>query len=418
MSQLLPVTLSYIVGILLAELPAMTVCVGLGAASLLAARWLFSRQRQVVGVLIAAVWLGYLMMQLTAPALPMHTREAARQVRQIQRLETAAVAERTAPLREACRTRLEAAGLDAPTVSLAQGVLLGDKRAVNPELRDSMREAGMSHILAVSGLHVGILFAIFLTLLLPLRWMGQEWLRQLLVLAALWVYVAGIGMPASAVRAALMVSVISLSWFNHSNPWGWHNLTAAAFLLLLWKPWWLWDLGFQLSFLATAGILAFQPLIAVRGQRLSPAQAERERLSPHRCQRRVRRWGVRLWRQLCSLFWLSTAAQLATLPLVANVFGHVPFLGVLQGFVVVPLLPFFVGGLLLVLAFPALGSVLALPLNTFTAWIDSVAGLTAGGEQSLLGGRLEWSPSRLEMWIAYLGIVSVVLWWRLRTREK
>ena len=419
MPPLLPITLSYIVGILLAELPAMFAYVVLGVLSIVATVWFLMRRRGWAwSLMAAAVWMGYLMMLLTAPVLPMHTREAARQAWQVQRLETAAVTERTAPLREACQTRLEAAGLDAATVSLARGILLGEKRGVEPDLREGMREAGMSHILAVSGLHVGILFAIFLTLLLPLRWMGKEWLRQLLVLAVLWVYIVGIGMPASAVRAALMVSVISLSWFRHSNPWGWHNLTAAAFLLLLWKPWWLWDLGFQLSFLATAGILAFQPLIIVRRQRLSPAQMERERLSPHRYLRRMRRWGVHLWQQLRSLFWLSTAAQLATLPLVANVFGHVPFLGVLQGFVVVPLLPFFVGGLLLVLFIPSAGLFLAPLLNGFTAWIESVAGITAGGEQSLLGGRLEWSPTRLEMWIAYLGIVAVVLWWRLRTHEK
>jgi len=418
MSPLLPITLSYIVGILLAELPAMIAYVVLCILSGVAATWFLLRRRGRVWCLIApAIWMGYLMMLLTAPALPMHSREAARAVRQLQRAEAASTAARTAALRAACRTRLVSAGLDAPTVSLAHGILLGDKSAVAPDLRDGMREAGMSHILAVSGLHVGILFAILLTLLYPLRCLGMEWLRQLLVLTAMWVYVAGIGMPPSAVRAALTVSVITLSLLNHSNPWGWHNLTTAAFLLLLWKPWWLWDLGFQLSFLATAGILAFQPLITVRPQRLSPAQAERERQSPQRWLRRTGRLAARLGQQLRSLFWLSTAAQLATLPLVAHVFGHVPLLGVLQGFVVVPLLPLYVGGLLLVLCLPSAGLFLAPLLNGFTGWIAGIADFTAVSEYAMLGGRLEWSPSRLEMWIAYSGIVAAVLWWRLHDKK-
>ena len=418
MPPLLPFTLFCVVGILLAELPAMIAYVVLGGVSLAAPVWFLRRWRGWGwSPAVTGVWAGYFLMQLTAPALPMHTAEASRQVRQLRRQEAAEVQLRTASLKDICSERLRSAGLNERSLSLARGILFGDKQAVSPELKDSMREAGMSHILAVSGLHVGILFAIFLTLLLPLRWVN-EGLRLSLVLVILWGYVFFIGMPASAVRAGLMVTVATLSRFNHSSPWGWHNLVTAALLLLLWHPWWLWDLGFQLSFLATAGILVFRPAIAVRRQRVMPMAAERERLSGHHWHRRLQRWAKGLWQQLRSLFWLSASAQLATLPLVARVFGHVPLLGVLQGFVVVPLLPFYMGGLLLLLAFPALGTVFALPLNTFTAWIDSVADITAGGEQSLLGGRLEWSPSRLEMWLAYLAIAAGILFWRLRLQNK
>ncbi len=392
MSPLLPLTLAIIVGILLAELPAMAAFAVLGVLSLTAATW-FLLRRPGWGwtPVVVCVWVGYILMQLMSPTLPMHTGEASRRVRALQQEELSRAMARSLPVREACCERLTAAGLDTVSLSLARGILFGDRRAVDADLRDGMREAGMSHILAVSGLHVGILFGVILVLLMPLRWIGKEWLRLLLSLVFLWAYIVLIGMPASACRAALMATVATLSWFNHSSPWGWHNLTVAAFLLLLWKPWWLWDLGFQLSFLATAGIMAFLPAM----------QASRDES-----------W---LWSRLRGLFWLTVSAQLATLPLVAHVFGHLPLLGILQGFVVVPLLPFYVGALLLLLVIPALGPWVSPLVNGFTAWISGIAGLSVQGEHLLLGGRLEWSPSLPEMCIAYLGIIAFALWWRQRT---
>lgn len=134
----------------------------------------------------------------------------------------------------------------------------GDRSGITPELRAAYSRSGLSHLLAVSGLHTGIVFALVNLLLwwLPLLRRGHL-LRNLLAAACIWIYVAAAGFPPSAVRAAVMFTMLQSALASASEYNGLNALAAAAFGMLLWNPAWLGDISFQLSFAAVAAILAW-----------------------------------------------------------------------------------------------------------------------------------------------------------------
>lgn len=296
--------------------------------------------------------------------------------------------------------RLQFLGLSPEAQALAQGMLLGDRSALDPSLTAAMRTAGMSHMLAVSGLHVGILMSVVWMLYLPFQWLvmlavpQRMWVyralsivKRLLVVCVTAAYVWRIGAPASAVRAAVMLSLVMMGWLVQRRSSPWRSLIFAALVLLAWDPWSLASPGFQLSFLAVAGILLFRPWLT----------------SPQ-----VPRW--------LQLLLLSVAAQWLTAPVVAYWFHQVPLLGWLQGLLAVPLLPVFVTLVLTGLVFPS-WHWLALPIDAIAAWLHWVADAIGNLECWLLGGHLYFYPTIFEAFVAELLLLAVVGYFRLRGEE-
>lgn len=280
--------------------------------------------------------------------------------------------------------------------ALAQGMLFGDKSAFDPAAIQAMRTAGMSHLLAVSGLHVGIIMSIIWALFKPLEWLVllvapvrmavHYWLsgiKRLLVIAVTVWYVWRIGAPASAVRAALMLSLCLMGAIIHRPSVSWRSLAFAALVLLAWDPWSLLAPGFQLSFLAVTGILLGQPW-----------------LQDHELPRWLR------------LILLSVAVQWLTAPVVAYWFHQVPVLGWLQGLLVVPLMPVLVVLFLLYTAFPA-WQWLVLPIEALTGWTFGVAETIGSLEQLLLGGHLYFFPEVWEAFLAEVLALALLLYFRL-----
>ena len=164
---------------------------------------------------------------------------------------------------------------------------LGDKSALDSNTRNSYSISGASHILAVSGLHIGIIFQLFIFLL-----GGRKYSVYTIILSliSIWTYVFLIGLPASAVRAAIMLSAYSLSLAFHRTGLPLNTLSSAYIFMLFISPLYLFELSFQLSFLAVASILLFfTPLYT-----LLPIRS------------RFIRWA---WGLLC----VSLAAQIGTL---------------------------------------------------------------------------------------------------------
>lgn len=257
--------------------------------------------------------------------------------------------------------RIDSLDLSPRANAMAHGLLLGDKQYFTYCEKQEMRNAGMSHIVAVSGLHIGILYLVLFLALNPLRWFGLLRSHRVLVSALLWLYVIVIGWPVSAVRAALMLSLASLSWILKRHTAGIRILLTTAIIILLFDPRQLTDVGFLLSFLATLGIL----MLSSVANRQDPVTA---------------------------LLVVTLSAQLATFPVVAYYFHTVPVLGWIQGLLVIPLLSFLVYALLLYLLFPAL-SFLSLPIEWIIDWIFLVADVSSWLEQWLLGGHLAFYPS-------------------------
>lgn len=301
--------------------------------------------------------------------------------------------------------QLEALGASQETIALAHGILLGDKSQFSTEMIQNFRMAGMSHLLAVSGLHVGIIMSIIFVIFKPIEWLvlslttipalncriGSPTVTYILgnvtrfsVILFTSLYVFWIGAPPSAVRATLMLSLCLVGWMFRRPASTERCLLFAALLLLAWDPWNITQVGFQLSFLSVGGILLFRPW-----------------LTDHHLP-----W---VWRVIL----LSVAAQSLTIPIVAYYFHQIPFIGWLQGLLVVPLLPVFVTLLLLVFCSPLFSWLIVL-VEGMSSWMGYVAEMIGNIETYLIGGHLYFYPTWYEALMAEIGVLAFILVLRMR----
>ena len=217
-------------------------------------------------------------------------------------------------LRHKLIERYRSLGLEGQGFAVAAAMTLGHRTDISPELREAYSAAGVSHVLALSGMHLTVIY-----MLLSYIFVGRRmaFLRETLIVAVIWVYVFMVGMPPSVVRAAIIITVCSLVTLTGRDRMSLNTLALTALTMLLANPFCLYDVGFQLSFLSVAGILILH-------KRIGPL------VPPHFLQRhRLVAW---LW----NLFVMSCSAQLATAPLVAYHFGTVSFSFLLSNVVVIP----------------------------------------------------------------------------------
>ncbi len=140
---------------------------------------------------------------------------------------------------------------------LLQAMLLGDDVNLDENLRQSYAETGIVHIIAISGGNVGMFF---IAISFVLGWLGHKKYQRLkygLALPIIWFYVLMAGAEPSALRAAMMFSLLAIGIIRHKENLGINHLLATAFLLLCAEPAWLFSVGFQLSFVAVLSIMLF-----------------------------------------------------------------------------------------------------------------------------------------------------------------
>lgn len=207
-------------------------------------------------------------------------------------------------------------GIEGDELAVLSALTLGDKTDLSESVRESYSVAGVSHVLALSGLHIGLLYALAFFLLRPLLLGGQSGrvLRSLLLILLLWLFAFFTGLSPSVVRSAAMFSIWALADLCGRQSFSLNTLALTAWLMLLVRPVWLFDVGFQLSFAAVLSILLFQPFLF----RLCPVR--------HRA-------GTYLW----GLVSVSVAAQLGTAPLVLFYFSRFSTHFLLTNLLVVPL---------------------------------------------------------------------------------
>jgi len=244
-----------------------------------------------------------------------------------------------APLRKAAwrwRCRLTARG-SPETAPIAVAMLLGQKDLIDPSLQQAFSRSGLGHLLAVSGLHVGFVLALVMPLIAQVRGRKRAvsflvdrvraWAGFALLAALVLAYVALAGGPASAVRAGLMAltAVLARELGRPVDPW--QALGVAGTLLLVYQPHFALDLGFQMSFLAVAGILG-----AVGSGR---AKVREETLTLN-----SRRSGSGLWGRAVSAgavgLTVTLGAQAATAPLLAAAFSELSWISPAVNLVAVP----------------------------------------------------------------------------------
>ena len=233
---------------------------------------------------------------------------------------------------------------------MAQAILLGIRSAMPTELVRAFRETGTSHLLAISGLHVGVFLALSLALS---RWAlgarGQAYV--LAPLAAVWLYALLSGMSPSVQRAAIMGSVYLAGLYLGRQNSGMPALAAAAALMVGLEPEILTRVSFQLSFAAMAGLVLLAPPIESRLLQAAPGLQERP-------------WS----RELTYAFAASVAATLATLPLVAYYFNYVSLVSLPATILAMPAMPFVLGTSLLTAALGLLDPGVAKPMG-WIAWL-------------------------------------------------
>ena len=156
-----------------------------------------------------------------------------------------------------CMAQLGKYITEPKTKGLIQAMLLGDEVNLDEDLRQSYSETGIIHIIAISGGNVTIFFLAISGALWWLRHKKNLWVKYAIALPLVWFYVVMAGAPPSAVRAAIMFSLLAFSVILQKGYNGPNQLLATAFLLLCAKPMWLFSVGFQLSFVAVLSLILF-----------------------------------------------------------------------------------------------------------------------------------------------------------------
>lgn len=199
--------------------------------------------------------------------------------------------------------------------AVAGAMLLGYKVNLDEDLRRSFSATGASHVLAVSGLHTGILYSICFYLL---SFFGSGRLaqsfRQIILIILLWGFAFVTGLSPSVVRATTMLTFVALAFVLRERKQIVNTIAASAFIMLLYNPMYLFDVGFQLSYLAVFAIV---------------------RLNPYLSSLFVFR--ASLPRYIWSLLTVSTAAQLGTLPLSIYYFQQFPVIFLATNLFVLPM---------------------------------------------------------------------------------
>lgn len=226
----------------------------------------------------------------------------------IQRTRIAALVFRDRLLR-----RYTDMGFSGQAYAVLAAMTLGDKSSLSDRLKEDYSVSGASHILALSGLHLGIIYAILSLIFLRRRWQIAS---QVLILLAIWTYVFIVGMSASVVRSAVMITVYSFVSLLNRNKMSLNTLAVAAVVILIVNPLYLYDVGFQMSFAAVFFIILFyRPVL-----NLMPGCV----------------MGIPVIRQIWQMMSVSLAAQIGVAPLIAFYFGRFSCYFLLTNIIVVP----------------------------------------------------------------------------------
>ncbi|WMI64239.1 ComEC/Rec2 family competence protein [Aestuariibaculum sp. YM273] len=260
-------------------------------------------------------------------------------------------------VRNYINTKLGAYHFKPDELAIINALFLGQRQDISNEIYTNYANAGVIHILAVSGLHIGIILIILYIIFKPIEYLKHGKIyKTALLLIILWSFAIIAGLSASVTRAVTMFSVLAIA-VNLKRPTNIYNtLALSIFILLLFKPMFLFDVGFQLSYLAVLAIVTIDPLL------------------------------YKLWipkNKILNFYWhtftVTIAAQLGVIPISLYYFHQFPGLFFISNLVIIPLLGFILGFGILIIILASLGflpSFLATSfsysislINKFIEWI-------------------------------------------------
>lgn len=285
-------------------------------------------------------------------------------------------------------------GIGASQLPVLSALTLGYKGELDREMRDTYSVAGISHVLALSGMHVGIVWFLLerlLRLLMGRRWRVLKWIS---VTTLLWAFALMVGLEASVVRAVIMCMLMELGRLFGSKTFSLNSLAIAAFFMLLYRPFYLFDIGFQLSFVAVASILFLYPLF----------------YHSVSCKNRVCRW---MW----GIMSVSLSAQCGTAPLVMYYFSNFSVYFLLANLVAGLLVPMIIYGafMMIVLApFSVMQGWVVKMLNNLVEGLNGCAGWISGLPYASVSFSV-WEP--VEIVLFYMMSVVGAVYWKTRKRK-
>ena len=279
--------------------------------------------------------------------------------------------------------RLERSGVSQRTLALCSALVVGEKNGLEYETKQAYRKVGAAHLLALSGMHLGIIYS--LLYLIFIRWFRHtrwRWQTLPLILLCLWGYALVAGMPVSLARAALMLSTLTIISLMQYNTDPLHPLALSAIIILMIAPSDLQSISFQLSFAAVFFLVALWTPLRDRFPEMH--------------------WAVELLITSC-------IATLGTMPLVAYYFHQIPLLGPLLSLILIPMTTLIIYLTLAAMLLPIapLGWLLT-GIVSLQEWILELAGSIP---HSIL---IDVYPSKTVVALMYGAMIVAVI--RLRTR--
>jgi len=286
---------------------------------------------------------------------------------------------------------------DQQNASLAKALLIGYKNELDRQEKISFSRAGLSHIMAVSGLHVGFILLPF-WMIIPLFWtfrFGRQ-LGLFILICILFFYAGLTGFSPSVTRASLTGALLLYGRLFHKVRDAKNLTAAAALILLLLDPNDVFSIGFQLSFSAVYIILLIAPVI----------------------NRRLPAWISHRWYgKPVMVIIISLIVQLGLFPLLAYYFGEFSLVGPLANALVIPFLSFVVPYALLLLPigilFPVAAHILNTPADIFLSWLNWFVNLTSQWDWSWIQIHIE-SFLFFGIWAAAIFLISSIPFPRMR----
>ena len=277
--------------------------------------------------------------------------------------------------------------MDEDVQGVIAAMTLGDKSLLDKDVKNTYRKVGVAHVLALSGLHLMIIYAV---ITMAIGWWRYMLLKQVITILSIWAFAFMVGLSPSVVRSAVMISIYALLSLGYREKMSVNTLAFTAIVMLVVNPHSLYDVGFQLSFAAVLSILVLNPLFS----KVIPLHV----LQKHR-------W-LRFWWGLTTV---SISAQVGTAPLVAYYFGTFSTYFLLSNYIVVPMATVV---LYLTLACLATGCWVGLQL-----WLVSILGWIVGTMNRILEiiGALPKNCveginlSTLQLYLIYILIGSLVV---------
>lgn len=296
--------------------------------------------------------------------------------------------------RNKVNSKLKREAFSDETLSIINALLLGQRQDISTETYNNYVNAGTIHILAVSGLHVGIIYLILTLLFKPLHRIkyGKYVVTPILIILILWVFAFIAGLSPSVTRAVTMFSIVAFADFLKRPKNIFNTLIISAFILLLIKPIFLFDVGFQMSYLAVLAIVTIQPLIYKLWQ---PSN--------------------KVVNYVWQIFTVTLAAQAGVAPIGLFYFHQFPGLFFVSNVVIIPFLGLILGFGILVIFLSLFDILLGFLSKTFNFIIEGLNGFIAWVAQFENFLLRDISFSIYHVIASYLLIISMIYLWKTKS---